>query len=80
MSFPPTSQDNERVFNNADSFGMAFDAAWKNLKIEKEDKATNQSEKMRLVFEILKNHPFLKESPLQAEEVAKFRIRLLNLV
>ena len=72
--------DKNNLFNNADSFGMAFDAAWKRLNKEQEGEITHQGEKMKLVFEMLKNHPFLKESPVQAKEVAKFRIRLLNLV
>ena len=69
---------NENLYNNADSFAMAFDAAWdacdlgneKNKKIE---------EKIQITFEKIKTHPFLVENPIQAKNIALFRIKLLGL-
>ena len=69
---------NENLYNNADSFAMAFDAAWnvcdlgneKNKKIE---------EKIQITFEKIKTHPFLIENPIQAKNIALFRIKLLGL-
>ena len=69
---------NENSYNNADSFSMAFDAAWndsdlenkKNLKIE---------DRIEITFEKLKTHPFLIENPIQSRNIALFRIKLLGL-
>ena len=69
---------NENLYNNADSFAMAFDAAWNdcNLRNEK-DKGIEQ--KIQIAFEKIKTHPFLIEDPLQAKNIALFRIKLLGL-
>tara|TARA_Y100001968_G_scaffold276483_1_gene270785 strand:- start:75 stop:296 length:222 start_codon:yes stop_codon:yes gene_type:complete len=66
---------NENLYNNADSFAMAFDAAWNdcdfgNKKIE---------QKIQITFEKIKTHPFLMENPIQAKNIALFRIKLLGL-
>ena len=75
MSLPPQFDGNDRVFNNADSFAMAFDDEWKKLKSEKK----SNTEKLKISLATLKNHPFAKASPSRAKEIAEFRIRLLNL-
>ncbi len=58
---------------------MAFDLAWKKANQEKKNSELNKSEKLSLVLETLKEHPFLLESPVLANQVAQFRIRLLGL-
>ena len=69
---------NENLYNNADSFAMAFDAAWNdsNLRNEK-DKTINQ--KIQLAFAKIETHPFLIKNPILAKNIALFRIKLLGL-
>jgi len=69
---------NENLYNNADSFAMAFDVAWKDSDLSN-DKDKNIEEKIRLSFDKIKNHPFLIENPTQAKNIALFRIKLLGL-
>ncbi len=78
MSFPSSHQSNERLFNNADSFAIAFDEAWKIFKSENINLELNQDEEIKLIFEKIGEHPFLEESPSTAVKVAEFRLRLLN--
>ena len=66
----------ENLYNNADSFAMAFDAAWKFCELEKDLKI---DEKIEIAFEKIKNHPFLISNPIQSKNVALFRIKLLGL-
>tara|TARA_B100000902_G_scaffold311482_1_gene301351 strand:- start:21 stop:251 length:231 start_codon:yes stop_codon:yes gene_type:complete len=69
---------NENLYNNADSFAIAFDAAWNdcNLRNEKDKKI---EQKIQIAFEKIKTHPFLIEDPIQAKNIALFRIKLLGL-
>ena len=69
---------NENLYNNADSFAIAFDAAWNdcNLRNEKDKKI---EQKIQIAFEKIKTHPFLIENPIQAKNMALFRIKLLGL-
>ena len=69
---------NENLYNNADSFAIAFDAAWENCALEKA-KDINKEKKIKLAFEKIKTHPFLIENPIQAKNIALFRIKLLGL-
>ena len=69
---------NGHLYNNADSFAMAFDAAWKNFTLEN-DKDIKLEEKIQITFEKIKTHPFLIENPIQAKNIALFRIKLLGL-
>ena len=62
----------ERIFNNADSFAMAFDEEW--LKVD----CDNESKKIEMVIEILSDHPFVKSNPSTALEIANFRIKSLR--
>ena len=69
---------NENLYNNADSFAIAFDAAWNDCNLGNEkDKKIDQ--KIQLAFEKIKTHPFLIDNPIQAKNIALFRIKLLGL-
>ena len=69
---------NENLYNNADSFAIAFDAAWNDCNLGNEkDKKIEQ--KIKLAFEKIKTHPFLIDNPIQAKNIALFRIKLLGL-
>ena len=69
---------NENLYNNADSFAMAFDAAWNDCDLGNE-KDTEIEQKIKITFEKIKTHPFLIENPVQAKNIALFRIKLLGL-
>ena len=69
---------NGNLYNNADSFAMAFDAAWKNFTLENY-KDIKLEEKIQITFEKIKTHPFLIENPKQSKNIALFRIKLLGL-
>ena len=69
---------NGNLYNNADSFAMAFDAAWKDCDLAN-DKDIKIEEKMQITFEKIKTHPFLIENPIQSKKIAFFRIKLLGL-
>ena len=69
---------NGNLYNNADSFAIAFDAAW-NLSDFENDKDKKIEEKIQITFEKIENHPFLIENPVQAKNIALFRIKLLGL-
>ena len=69
---------NGNLYNNADSFAMAFDEAWKNCDLEN-DKDIEIEEKIQRTFKQIKTHPFLIENPIQSKEIAFFRIKLLGL-
>ncbi len=69
---------NGNSYNNADSFAMSFDAAWKECDLGN-IKDTKIEEKIRITFEKISTHPFLIENPMQAKDIALFRIKLLRL-
>ena len=75
MNFEPS---NGNSYNNADSFAMAFDAAWNDCDLGN-DKAKEIEEKIEISFEKIKNHPFLIKNRIQAKNIALFRIKLLGL-
>ena len=79
MNFPDPHQENDRLFNNADSFAMVFDKAWENLSKDELTESATEEEKLERVITLLKTHPFVESSPIEAKKVARFRIRLLNL-
>ena len=62
----------DKLYNNADSFSMAFDEEWEKIKCE--DKA----KKIKKVIELLSEHPFVISNPEMAEKIANFRINLLG--
>tara|TARA_Y100001968_G_C19199770_1_gene639359 strand:- start:222 stop:509 length:288 start_codon:yes stop_codon:yes gene_type:complete len=65
-------------YNNADSFAIAFDAAWKDITLEN-NQAINLEKRIEITFEKIKNHPFLIKNPSQSKNIALFRIKLLGL-
>ena len=69
---------NGNLYNNADSFAIAFDAAWKDFSLGN-DKDINIEEKIKMTFKKIPNHPFLVENPKQSNDIALFRIKLLGL-
>ena len=69
---------NETLYNNADSFAMSFDAAWNDSDFAN-DTDKRIEDKIQITFEKIKNHPFLIENPIQAKNIALFRIKLLGL-
>ena len=70
--------NNESQYNNADSFAMAFDSAWRCCN-PGEKKDTTIDEKIVIAFEKIKDHPFLISNPIQSKNIAHFRIKLLGL-
>ena len=62
----------DKLYNNADSFSMAFDEEWEKIKCEDKNK------KIKKVLELLSEHPFVISNPEMAEKIAKFRINLLG--
>ena len=70
---------NEKSYNNADSFAMAFDTAWNDLDLEN-NKNIKIDKKIEMTFEKINTHPFLISNPIQSKNIALFRIKLLGLV
>ena len=68
----------ENLYNNADSFAMAFDTAWKDCDLVNNTDIKIDA-KIEIAFEKIKNHPFLISNPIQSKNVALFRIKLLGL-
>ena len=62
----------DKLYNNADSFSMAFDEEWEKLKCEDKNK------KIKKVIELLSDHPFVISNPEMAVKIANFRINLLG--
>ena len=77
MSDPPHLS--ERLFNNADSFGHAFDQAWHGHGGEGPPGSPAREEKLALILARIADHPFALSDPAMARQVAEFRIRLLGL-
>ncbi|KGG16612.1 MULTISPECIES: hypothetical protein [unclassified Prochlorococcus] len=65
-------------YNNADSFAIVFDEAWRSSDFVNDEKLTVE-EKIRMIIDQNKEHPYIKSSPSEAFNVAKFRLRLLQL-
>ena len=62
----------DKLYNNADSFSMAFDEEWEKIKCEDKNK------KIKKVIELLSDHPFVISNPEMAVKIADFRINLLG--
>ncbi len=71
-------QDKNNLYNNADSFSMAFDEAWKKQELDSKE-IVPKEDRLQEVLSLIKDHPFLISSYSEAIKVAKFRIRLLGL-
>ena len=56
------------LYDNADSFAISFDEAWKNIDCD------DLRLKIDKVFELLSHHPFLISNPEGARKMAEFRI------
>ena len=56
------------LYDNADSFAISFDEAWKNIDCD------DLRLKIDKVFELLSEHPFLISNPENARKMAEFRI------
>ena len=78
MSFIPPDASTDRLFNNADSFAMVFDQAWKTMTGSK-SAPLSKDERMALVMKSVAAHPFRVAQPEMAQQVAEFRLRLLDL-
>ncbi len=70
---------NGDLYNNPDSFAMAFDTAWNDYDLEI-NKEIAIEDKIQIIFEKIKNHPFLMENPVRSRQIALFRIKLLGLI
>ncbi len=68
-----------RVFNNADSFAMAFDSAWEEYCTNRETNQLSTKDKIELILSKVSDHPFFIDHPSRAVEIANFRLKLLNL-
>ena len=52
----------DKLYDNADSFAMAFDEQWKNISCD------DLRLKIDKVFELLSDHPFLVSNPENARK------------
>ena len=71
--------DDDRTFNNPDGFAMVFDRTWKETAKSDTFAALSNDQRIDTVLEQMADHPFLKEEPKQAKQIAIFRVRLLKL-
>jgi len=62
----------EKTYNNADSFAMAFDDEWQKVECD------NEIEKIEKIIKSLSDHPFVRENPVLAKQIANFRIKSLG--
>jgi len=58
----------DKLYDNADSFAMSFDEAWKIIDCD------DPRLKIDKVFALLSEHPFLISNPENAKKMAEFRI------
>ena len=58
----------DKVYDNADSFAIAFDEAWKNIDCK------DLRLKIDKVLDFLSDHPFFVSNPENARKMAEFRI------
>ncbi len=68
----------ENSYNNADSFSIAFDAAWEKCNLENNDDLDIEK-RIEVCFEKIKTHPFLIKNRKESKNIALFRIKLLGL-
>ena len=62
----------DKTYDNADSFAISFDEEWKKFD------CNDINEKIDKVIEILSEHPFVISNPINARNIAKFRIYSLK--
>ena len=58
----------DKLYDNADSFAISFDAEWENVDCD------DIRLKIVKVLELLSDHPFLISNPKNARKMAEFRI------
>jgi len=68
-----------QLFDNADSFAMAFDEAWQRQQSSPSARDLTVEQRRSQVLEACADHPFMVNQPEMAAQVADFRIRLLGL-
>lgn len=76
---PPSQRDGPLMFNNADSFAQAFDEAWQRHSSRSPAHGLRAEDKLSLILAELAEHPFRRNEPALAEQVGRFRLRLLGL-
>ena len=79
MSFLSSRGENDLLMNNADSFAISFDEAWKKSISNLSEKELDCEKKISITLKQMSDHPFLANNPDAARQIAKFRIKLLNL-
>ena len=62
----------DNIYNNADSFAMSFDEEWKKFS------CNDIKMKIEKIIDILSEHPFVISNPLQAKNIAEFRVYSLK--
>ena len=62
----------DKVYDNADSFAIAFDEEWQKIKCHDLDHKINK------VIDSLSKHPYLTSNPDNARSIAEFRIYKLK--
>ncbi|WP_150883265.1 hypothetical protein [Synechococcus sp. RSCCF101] len=78
MPFISASEQSGRQFNNADSFAMAFDEAWRSRPSLSSGDQDERDQRLEEILSSLTEHPFVQASPELARDVALFRMRLLD--
>lgn len=78
MRTPPERNPNQ-LFNNADSFAICFDEAWRRSVPDPSGAEPSRSARLDRVLSQLEDHPFARSQPTRVREVAEFRLRLLGL-
>ena len=63
----------DKTYNNADSFAISFDEEWHKLN------CNDMTQKIDKVIEILSDHPFVISNPVNARNIANFRINSLKI-
>ncbi|MCT0214070.1 MULTISPECIES: hypothetical protein [unclassified Synechococcus] len=74
----PPDRPVDQQFNNADSYAMAFDAAWEKLNQQTAAEGLNREARLQQAIADLSDHPFALNQPELALQVATFRLRLLG--
>ena len=62
----------DKTYNNADSFAISFDQEWQNVD------CNDKTKKIDKVIGNLSDHPFVLSNPVDARNIAKFRIYSLK--
>ena len=62
----------DKIYDNADSFSMAFDDEWQKCKCDDTEK------KIEKVLELLYDHPFMISNQTNARKIAEFRVYSLK--